>query len=154
MSSELIATARRLANYSAKKPRQADLRRAVSTAYYALFHTLAKECADRFIGSSPQHKSKAWSQVYRALDHGMAKKSSQQVAKMGFPAEIIHFADTFSRLQEHRHNAHYSPDVNYIRSDVLLLITEAENAIKQFRQCKARDRTAYVVLVLLKSRGG
>ena len=47
MSHELIPTARRLANVNVRRPRQADLKSAVSTAYYALFHTLAKECADR-----------------------------------------------------------------------------------------------------------
>lgn len=47
MSHELIITARRLANVNIRRPRQADLRKAVSTAYYALFHVLAQDCADQ-----------------------------------------------------------------------------------------------------------
>lgn len=46
MSHELIVTARRLANVRTRRPRQADLKRALSTSYYALFHTLAQDCAD------------------------------------------------------------------------------------------------------------
>jgi uncharacterized protein (UPF0332 family) len=46
----LIVTARKLAKASPKKPRQADLKRAVSTAYYALFHALAKNAADQLVG--------------------------------------------------------------------------------------------------------
>ena len=42
----MIVTARKLASASLKKPRQADLRRAISTAYYALFHAMAKDAAD------------------------------------------------------------------------------------------------------------
>ena len=37
-SHDLIETARRLTESGAAQPTQADLRRAVSTAYYGLFH--------------------------------------------------------------------------------------------------------------------
>jgi hypothetical protein len=73
-------------------------------------------------------------------------------SKLGFPSQIIHFSDNFSRLQEERHKADYDPYANYIRADVLLLIEETEFAIKQFKQSKIRDRTAYTALVLLKNR--
>ena len=43
---DLIETARRLVESGAAQPTQADLRRAVSTAYYALFHCLAAATAD------------------------------------------------------------------------------------------------------------
>ncbi len=152
MSHELIPTARRLANVKARRPRQADLKRAVSTAYYALFHTLAKDCADRLIGTGIPSRSPAWRQVYRALDHGFAKKACEQVTKLAFPSEIIHFADTFTRLQEQRHSADYDPTASYIRADVQLLITEAESAIRVFKKVSLRDRTAFAALVLLKNR--
>ena len=42
-SEDLLEQARRLAKREKKKPRQASLRRAVSTAYYALFHLLIHE---------------------------------------------------------------------------------------------------------------
>jgi hypothetical protein len=64
---ELIATARKLAKASPQKPRQADLKRAVSTAYYALFHALAKDAADMLVGVGPSRPDKAWTQTYRAL---------------------------------------------------------------------------------------
>src|SRR5712692_5365690 len=40
---DLLEQARHLANREKKRPRQASLRRAVSTAYYALFHLLISE---------------------------------------------------------------------------------------------------------------
>ena len=45
-SHDLIETARRLTASGAAPPTQADLRRAVSTAYYGLFHCLAGTAAD------------------------------------------------------------------------------------------------------------
>ena len=56
------------------RPRQAELRRAVSAAYYALFHALARCCADTLVGATPASRSQtAWTQTYRALEHGYAK---------------------------------------------------------------------------------
>jgi len=36
-------------------PRQADLRRAISSAYYAVFHAIMAEAADDFVGSTHRH---------------------------------------------------------------------------------------------------
>jgi hypothetical protein len=69
----LIVTARKLAHASPQKPRQADLKRAISTAYYALFHAMAKIAADMLVGVGPNRPDKAWTQAYRALQHGDAK---------------------------------------------------------------------------------
>ena len=53
----LIRIARYLAStgtgVNAGRPNQADLRRAVSTTYYALFHALARCCANTLIGATP-----------------------------------------------------------------------------------------------------
>ena len=42
-AADLLEQARHLAKRGKKRPRQASLRRAVSTAYYALFHLLISE---------------------------------------------------------------------------------------------------------------
>jgi hypothetical protein len=42
---DLLEQARHLANREPRRPKQASLRRAVSTAYYALFHLLSIETA-------------------------------------------------------------------------------------------------------------
>ena len=70
-SRDLIETARRLADSAVVLPTQTDLRRAVSAAYYALFHCLARTAADLLTGSSTD--SPEWHQVYRALEHGKAR---------------------------------------------------------------------------------
>ena len=70
---DLIQTARRLAESGAAQPTKADLRRAVSTAYYALFHCLTAAAADLLTGARPD--SPEWRQVYRALEHGKARSA-------------------------------------------------------------------------------
>ena len=51
-SPDLIDAARTLAESGRGRPTQARLRRAVSTGYYALFHTLAASAANLLIGDA------------------------------------------------------------------------------------------------------
>jgi hypothetical protein len=45
LHADLLAQARRLVSQDPRRPRQASLRRAISTAYYALFHLLISEAS-------------------------------------------------------------------------------------------------------------
>ena len=136
------------------RPRQAELRRAVSTAYYALFHTLARCGADLVAGSTKQHRSqRAWRQAYRALDHGETRKRCTQKTRLTeFPTEIQVFADAFVRLQRLRHWADYDPLSIFHRSLVLQWIEEVDNSISGFNSVARAERKAFAVYVLLKHR--
>jgi hypothetical protein len=151
---DLIATAKFLANGNQGKPMQAYLRRATSTAYYALFHTLAQSCADLLIGSAGSKRSKpAWNQVYRALEHGSAKQACQNkqvIAK--FPKEIQDFANMFVMMQIERHDADYDPDKRFFKSAVLYNIVAADVAMTDFAAAPLKDRRAFAAWVLLKKR--
>ena len=148
---DLIETARRLAESGAAQPTQADLRRAVSTAYYALFHCLAAAAADLLTGASPG--SPEWHQVYRALEHGKARSACQQQGVMrAFPMEIRDFADTFIDLQKARQQADYAHEGEYSKRAVLAIINTAEDAIVEFEQTDARHRRSFAVHVLFKRR--
>ena len=139
------------------RPRQAELRRAISAAYYALFHTLASNCADLLVGSRSSTRTKqAWRQLYRALDHGQVKKRctesrARQVLRM-FPQEIQDFADQFVRMQRERHLADYDPLEHFSRSTVSHHIEETKAAITEFHQVDRSDRRAFAVFVLFDRR--
>ena len=75
---DLIAIARVLAAGAVSpqtgRPRRAELNRAVSTIYYAAFHTLANNNANTLIGSGSQARSDpAWELAYRTIDHRSAR---------------------------------------------------------------------------------
>lgn len=72
MIDDLLELAEHLAQKDAKKPKQASLRRSASTACYAVFHALARMCADAFVGWSKPWN--VYAPVYRSLEHGAAKK--------------------------------------------------------------------------------
>ncbi len=152
---DLLRIARQLASGEAVgnlgRPRQAELRRAVSAAYYALFHALAHCCANRLAGSDRARV--AWIQTYRALEHGHARNQcDNQSAMRSFPSEIRAFARWFVFMQGQRQQADYSPGATFSRGPVLQFIDESENAIDALENAPNADRRAFAINVLFRSR--
>jgi uncharacterized protein (UPF0332 family) len=149
---DLIAQAERLAKASPKKPRDVDLRRAVSGAYYALFHELARSGADLLVGTVGANRSeKAWRQVFRALNHGEAKSRCQNLPP-SFSQDLKDVAESFVELQESRHAADYDPQAEFARGDVQSHILQAGDAIAKFRSSAISDRRAFMIWLLFPSR--
>ena len=145
---ELIEAARVLTESGPGRPTQARLRRAVSTAYYAVFHCLAATAADLFIGPT---RGPAWHRAYRALEHGRARSACQEPAVREFPEEVRAFAEAFVALQKARQQADYALDMDdYQQSDVLGYIASAELAIGQFEQADIEARRGFAALALFR----
>jgi uncharacterized protein (UPF0332 family) len=150
---DLLDTASLLVNARRNKPRQSDLKRATSTIYYALFHELARICANCVIGTAKKGRAnKAWRQVYRSLDHGFAKAQCQHGQITHFPQGIQDFANTFVAMQVKRHSVDYDPFAKVYKSEVMVDFYSAQSAIASFAACATRDKKAFVAWVLLKDR--
>ncbi len=94
--SALLATARQLAGtLGGPPPSQANLRGAVSTTYYSLFHYMAENCANMLVGELGSGQSRsAWYQAYRALEHGLAKQRWERKDFIRrFPSQVQDFAE-------------------------------------------------------------
>jgi uncharacterized protein (UPF0332 family) len=151
---DLLVTAKELAS-GTQKPRQSNLNRATSTAYYAMFHTLARCAADCLVGGSAANRSdKAWQQAYRAIDHGVVKATCENnkaiLAK--FPGPIQDFAALFITMQQKRHAADYDPLHKSKKSEVNVDIARVEAAISGFAACDIKDRRAFSAFVIFKLR--
>jgi uncharacterized protein (UPF0332 family) len=153
-SRDLIKTARELVAATNGKPRQSNLHRATSTAYYAIFHTLAKSCADLLVGTNgSQHSKPAWRQIYRSLAHTSARDACNNTKTMPkFPQEIQDFANMFVNMQAKRHDADYNPFHKTTKSEVITDINAVEVAIADFVSTDLKDRRAFCVWVLFKER--
>ncbi len=149
-----VKTARALLPARPGRPRGTDLRRAVSTAYYALFHCLARSCADALIGgSSTVRKTDAWIRTYRALDHNAAKRRCQNAKGIEpFSEKTRLFAETFAQIQHQRHRADYAPDAVFRKSEATQRINDVEDVIKGFEKESMAKRRAFAAYVLFKSR--
>ena len=135
-------------------PNQIELRRAVSCAYYAMFHALARCCADTLIGSSEEDRaSEEWRQVYRSLAHGYARTQCNRTLLMAsFPEEIRNFGDYFIAMQIARHSAEYDPHSRFRQSVVEDMVTDSARMIEQFESVEVRHRRAFSAFVLLPVR--
>lgn len=137
------------------RPRQVDLRRAMSSAYYAMFHALCKTVADAFIGApSPDRCERAWLQTYRSVNHGFAKSACDRCSSSNynFPQEIRDFASLFRTLQELRHEADYNPSVEFNKPDVISQIASADQAIRDLQNVGSRHKGAFAAMMLFTLR--
>jgi len=136
------------------KPSAISCRRAVSSIYYALFHCLARDCADLLIGGSNAVRSaEAWKQVYRSLEHGFAKDRCRDKGTIQkFPKQIQNFANYFVLMQEKRHSADYDPTAIFSKLDVVADIETAERAVIEYKSVPAKHRRAFCAYMLFKKR--
>lgn len=164
--SDLLATARLLLSAgSIQPPSEAQLRRAVSTAYYALFHTVLRAGAERFMGDG-KRRSAGYSLLYRSFNHGrikavcesldvktLNKTLQQQLGRTAVSQEMRNFANAFSALQEARHLADYDPSAKFVFSDSADLVGAANVAMMAFEQVMPDERTDVLALMLVNPRG-
>lgn len=158
---DLLSQATRLARLDPGKPKQANLRRAVSAAYYALFHFLVDQSCRMMIGT--QQSQGLYRQVLgRAFAHadmklactsfagGTLKQSVSKGLPMGFvvPPEIRRIASVFVYLQAKRHDADYDLTERFSRSGALLDIGNAELVIKQLGGMATSDEKKFFLACL------
>ena len=132
---DLIAASRLLTAtpHPDTQPLQDSLRRAVSTAYYAMFHALASSSADCLVGTPHDPLTEhAWTRIYRGLNHNTARRNL---------------------LQDLRHQADYDPNKTFTLSETLDWIGRAEAAIEGFMQTDADERKMVAVQALINRRG-
>jgi hypothetical protein len=148
----------------AGSPRQVDLRRAVSAAYYGVFHYILVAAADEVVGVTRRATSQ-YTLVYRSIDHrtlrdlcNEAKKQQpaarygKYVPAAGLGANIRAFASAAVELQEKRHAADYDPPIRIRTSDAALAIATARSAVGRFGSADAAARRAFLNLLLFPPR--
>jgi len=167
MHADLLNQAESLAKLDQRgAPRQANLRRAVSSAYYALFHFLVDEVCCAIMGT--QHSQQGYryalarSFVHTTMKAACASFGSTQLpdtvvkslpknagGKYIVPAAIKNICQTFKELQFIRHQADYDLSERFLRSEVLVLIQEVEQKIQAFSAVPpSNDRQFFLVSLL------
>ncbi len=166
-SSDLLAQARILAKLEPKRPRQASLRRAVSTSYYALFHCLTADAAKFMLSGNRVHPLRI--SFRRAFAHGTMRKACNAFAR-GSPPAILHeavkhqpiptslckVAEAFVDLQGIRHEADYDMARSFTRQEVLDMIDLAEQALSSWKSLRStlEGQTFLVGLLLYDKIAG
>jgi hypothetical protein len=145
-------------------PRQVDLRRAISAAYYAVFHATLSAAADLYVGAT-KRAANQYALVYRSVDHKDLRDIASKIiaptlsAKLlpyspsgGFDADIRAFAQAVVDLQEQRHDADYNPSVRLRTTDAVLAVGIARDALRRLRTAQTTSRDAFLGLLLFRIR--
>jgi hypothetical protein len=80
----LFEQANKLIAVQVGPPRQVDIRRAISAAYYATFHATITAAADLFIGVTNRDTSR-YGLVYRGVSHAWLRDLCKEVQKQNLP---------------------------------------------------------------------
>jgi hypothetical protein len=145
-------------------PRQADLRRAISACYYAIFHATLTAAADLVVGAV-HRPTPRYELVYRSISHRWLRELSEGVAKAnlpnrikayapqsGFGPDLVAFASAVVEIREKRHSADYDPLFRVVTSEALLALRAAERALDRLRNANSAEREAYLTLLLFQPR--
>jgi len=158
---ELLELAYDIANLHSTKPHQSSLRRAVSTAYYALFHLLISEATANW------NRQELRGALARVFDHGPMKLAAdKKVAELNAyfkeqPPEgpertvsyhLYNVADVFAQAQYHRAEADYNTVRQWELTEVLLQIDGIADAFKSWRIIRDEPVAQAYLVSMLPSR--
>jgi uncharacterized protein (UPF0332 family) len=158
--------AEELLRIDSTRPRNSSLRRAVSTAYYALFHLLVQAAAQVQAGglASPVQRDLV-AMLTRWFTHkqmaetcacfsgpklaGKAGKVLQASVDATPSSELREVARAFVDLQQERHDADYDLSKRFTRQEVELLLTRARQAFEDWQKAAADPLRPLFLLLLL-----
>lgn len=129
-------------------------RRAVSTAYYAVFHQITKICSDTLLAGASQ-TSEDYVHIYRTLDHGPLKSGwDSQNSPLRRVASLKKIGDIIIPLQSERIRADYLPPLPhpFTYEDAKENVDRARIAIDSLVSLTADERRTLAVWLLFKVR--
>jgi hypothetical protein len=147
---DLLAIARALTELDPTRPRQASLKRAVSTAYYALFDLLVAEFARLFIrddiglagliGRTVNHKPlREVSKIFSNATISLPKSLQQKNGLFAVPPDLQAVAQAVKEMQEERELADYDHSRTYTRKEVELRVEQVAAAFLAWGRVRQTD---------------
>jgi uncharacterized protein (UPF0332 family) len=157
---DLLELAQHLANLEPANPRQACLRRAVSTAYYALFHLLISEAALNW--SRPELRAdlgrlfghtrmKSASEEKRSALRAYFKTNPPPGRELTISRHLYTVLDTFIQIQQRREEADYDTSKEWTQTEAMSHIAAVVAAFESWREVREEPAAqAYLVSLLGK----
>ena len=157
VAEDFLTLASRLANPAPTDPEQVWLRRAVSTAYYALFHLLVGEAVQGWSGSPGARLG-----LERAFQHTNMKEVSRSVKQGSWrgwsapppplSAELCAVATAFLDLQDAGHQADYDNAKTWTVREAREKIAVAQSAFQNWGKIRTDPAANEYLLSLLIGR--
>lgn len=143
---------------------QWDIRRAISAAYYALFHFTMACVADILIGSAPEQEP-IYRLAYRSVSHRAlrdlcdeinkkppTKKYSSYFPASGFHPNLLEYGKLFVQLQDDRQAADYDVFRRFYTIEAQFAVSEAREARQHFLTADAAHQRVFLTLLAFPPR--
>jgi hypothetical protein len=159
LADELLDTAKYLLRRNKNKPTQAEIRRSISTAYYALFHRLIEHGTGHLVTEIAQQQALA-----RTYSHTSMREICDLVTRQPLPPilvplfgssvpdELREVAATFADLQDWRHDADYNLSLTYIRAEGRGRVVDVEKAFDVWKLIPPAIANPFLILLLIGKR--
>lgn len=147
---DLLRDAHHLAGRGGKSPKQSSLRRAVSTAYYALFHLLIADFVANWrvtaqrarLGRMFEHRRMSGA-ILKFLDKNNPTPAESELRKV---------INAFAQLQEDRYKADYDVGWIWSRTDVTNTLAIADEAFKIWRSIRNESVAQHHLISMFGAR--
>ncbi len=129
-------------------PSREVIHRAISTAYYAVFHAVNASNADVQHGIPTNAPTvRAWTATYRRMRHGFATRNLRRhLFQLTQDAQLL--ANHFINLKNARETADYDPNRLLTTGDANYWIGEARAALVVLQSMTAADRRTFSSIAL------
>jgi uncharacterized protein (UPF0332 family) len=160
----LLEQAQHLAQREPKRPKQASLRRAISTAYYALFHLLVSEAIlswkrveDRDdLARMFEHVNMktvcANKRDELNAEFKKIKKTAQPSHDLTVKKHLHLVAETFVQMHQQRENADYDYSTTWARTDVVAKVAAVDAAFHAWKAIRKEDAAQAFLFTLLQKK--
>ncbi len=144
---DLLDQAYHLAKREPTRPKQASLRRAISAAYYALFHLLVFEASRLLVKDlrlvnriNRVYGHAGMNEISKSFANGEWPKAFDPV-KGAFPVpqELKSVSQAFVDLQQARHDADYNLGKKFTRSEALGFVEQSRKAFEDWDKVRKDD---------------
>jgi len=157
LAADLLEQAQHLAAREQGRPKQASLRRAISTAYYSMFHLLVDDASRYLVASSRLRPA-----VARSFEHQAVRAAAEAIGAISrspnsnhwvrshlndpISADLTSICDTFVDLQKHRHKADYDIGIKFTRLQTNDVVSSAHLAHALWRR-ERNSHNAHVFML-------
>ncbi len=154
-ASDLLSLAERLASQDGDDPNQAELRRSVSTSYYALFHLLISEATMNYAQASLRPEFGRVFEDGRMKSAAVQRRAAMQNRVDDTAAQRLYLvADTFIEAQAKRMIADYHMGREWRAAEALEMAQKVEAAFAAWQEIRESAEAQSFLIAMPGARAG
>jgi NOL1/NOP2/fmu family ribosome biogenesis protein len=137
LADDLLEDSRHLAVKGDTEERTSCRRRAISTAYYAVFHLLVEDFVEHWEFEDQRARLARMFNHQKMRDAAFTPKDKKNPTSVEI--DLIDVIRAFGQLQKDRHRADYDLGWNIVGTDVTDAITLAEDTFNKWRAIRGQE---------------